>query len=143
VGPEDRARSFVAVAAQHKETLERLRSLRADLAGGRWWPLPERRAVMDEIGQLAASLELLDVQLADPDGARATALVLIADAVDEAARAGHAADTMVGAVIGLLTVPGRTLRSDVVPLSLRDLPGVAEHLTAEAVRRQVSVAAAG
>ena len=69
MGPEDRAQAFVAAAAQHAETLERLRSLRADLAGDSWWPLPERRAVMDEIGQLVATLERLDVQLADQDGA--------------------------------------------------------------------------
>lgn len=142
MGPEDRAREFVAAAAQHKETLERLRSLRADLAGGRWWPLPERRALMDEIGQLAATLERLDAQLADQAGAEATASALIADAVLEAARSGHGAETMVGAVIGLLSSPGRPSLPSISPLALPDLPGVAEHLTAAAVRRQVSLAAA-
>jgi hypothetical protein len=145
VEPGEQAQIFVATARQRQVLTERLRSLRADLAGDRWSPLPEQRALRREIAQLQGAIEQLGLRLTDPAAIAAAAQALIDDAVDELVRDGavDGADALAAAVVARLVDPDASSPQTAGAMLLRDLPGVAELLTVEAVRQRVCLLAHG
>lgn len=146
MGREGQAEAYVAAAVTQIELVERLRVLRADLVASRWWPMPERRVLLHEIARLSAALEQAQTVLADREVALSVATWLMDSAVDEVtAGASAAADgpVLAGAVVELLSRPGRRPLPGGSAHALSELPGLVGMLDEAAVLRHISLAPAG
>lgn len=144
VGREGQAEAFVRAAIRQTELVERSRVMRADLVRGRWWPLPERRALAHEIAQATRSLELVEAVVGDREQAVAVATALIDLAVEETglARPDGESDpsALVAAVLELLARPGRSPLPAGSQLALPDLPPLAGLLDEASVLRHLTMA---